>query len=67
MYIYMSVPDSSEQCPVTFFLQRLDRLVRQRGAGALEAVVAGVEVDEGEAQAQRGGQRFEDASAGLDI
>lgn len=60
-----SLPNSSKQSAVTFLIQRLDRLIRQSGLGTQKGVVARLEVDKGELQAQRRRQSFEDASTGL--
>ncbi len=46
------VPDSSEECAITFFLEDFYCFVWEGSAGALEAVEASVQVDEGEAEAE---------------
>ena len=63
--VYECAPNSSKQRAIALLLERLDGLFWERGAGLLERVVAGLEVDEGELEVQRRGERFEDASAGL--
>ena len=45
------VPHSPKECSVTFLLQGIDRFVRQCSTCALEALIAGIEVDEGEVEA----------------
>lgn len=60
------LPHSTKQRTVALFLQCLDRLLRQCGAVALELFKAGIEVDEGELQPERGRERLEDASPGGD-
>lgn len=57
------LPHSSEQRTVTLLLQRLHRLLRQRDAGLLKRLEACIQVYEGEFEAERGGECFEDASS----
>jgi len=60
------VPHSSEERAIALFLQHLDRLVRQGGAGRFEAVEARIEVNEGEAQPETAWESFENTAAGGD-
>lgn len=48
----MLLPYGTEQGAITLLLQRLDGLVGQRNAGPLEGVEAGIQVDEGEFEAE---------------
>jgi len=48
---FLGLPDSTEKCSVTFFLQCLDSRVGQCVSSLLEAVETGIEVDEGELKA----------------
>lgn len=53
----------AEERSVAFGAERVDRLVGQRDARFAEGVEAGRERREGEAEVERGGERFEDAPA----
>ena len=58
------LPDSSEQGAVAFRLQRLHGLFRQSDTRLLERFEAGIKVDKGELEVQRGGKSFEYPAAG---
>lgn len=60
------LPHGTEQGTLALLLQRLNRLVGKGSAGVLEGLEAGVQVDEGELEAQRCGQSLKHAAAGGD-
>jgi hypothetical protein len=62
----LGLPDSSEQCPLTFFLQDFYRPFRQSGSGRFEVIKSGIEVHEIEFQAKGRRQRFQNTSASLE-
>lgn len=48
----IDIPDSSKQSSITFLLQRLDGLIRQRATCLLKSSISSLEIDEGELQSQ---------------
>jgi hypothetical protein len=58
--------DGAEEGAVAAVAEGLDGLVGEGGAGALKGLEAGLEGDEVELEAERGGQGLEDAAAGGD-
>ena len=58
------LPHSPKQRTVTFFPQRFHRLLWQSDAIALKRFKSGIKVYEGEFEAERGRERFENASSG---
>ena len=61
------LPDSPEESTIAFLLQGVDRLVGESGTGAVEGVIAGIEIHEGELQVQRRGKRLQNPSTGLQV
>jgi hypothetical protein len=59
------LPDSTEKSTITLLLQGVDGLVGQSGTGALEGVIAGLEVDEAELEVQGRRERLQNTTTSL--